>query len=728
MLNLNTPVKNLIGVGPKMAKRLEKLGVENVQDLLFHFPFRYDDFSKVTPIAKIKPGTFCVKGKILEIKNQRTSRRRMFLTHAIIQDDSGSLKAIWFNQPYLARMLKKGSGVVLAGKVEYSKSGLAMQSPTYEEVKGEQAHVGRIVPVYPETEGLNSKWLRRQILPLLKLADGLKDYLPAEILKRNSLMSLPEALRQIHFPDSMAKAQEAKKRLAFDELFLLQLKMLEARQKWQTFKAPKINLDIDLVKKLVSQLPFKLTNAQRRAAWEILQDLSGQHMAHGTSQMEKNNKQYAISDKQCAIGDKPQTVSPMNRLLEGDVGSGKTIVAAIAMLVCAKSGFQSILMAPTEVLAQQHFVSISDLLAAFGVRTGLLISAKAATFPDKKNQKRPGIISDIKAGKIDLVIGTQALIAEKMNFKKVGLAVIDEQHRFGVKQRALLRKKAQTTPHLLSMTATPIPRTLTLALYGDLDLSVIDEMPPGRQKISTHLVKPEKRTAAYKFISDQISQGRQIFVICPLIEESRLRQGYGGQADKLEVKAAETEYKKLHKEIFPQFKIGLLHGKMKSKEKEKIMLNFKAGKLDILVSTAVVEVGVDVPNATVMMIEGAERFGLAQLHQFRGRVGRAEFKSYCFLFCENPSAKTFERLSALVHLYDGFKLAEKDLQIRGPGEVYGVRQHGLADLKMASLMDVKMIKLAREEAGIVVGQGLEKFPRLEVQLREYKNRLIGYSV
>lgn len=678
MLTLNTSITKLAGVGPKMAERLSKLGIEKMQDLLFHFPFRYDDFSKVTPISKVGPGTFCVKGKILEIKNQRTPRRRMFLTHAIVQDKTGSIKVIWFNQPYLPRMLKKGTQVVLAGKVEYGMAGLVMQSPTYEKVRGETVHVGRIVPVYPETEGLSSKWLRRVILPLLKLTDGLEDYLPDEILKRNSLLDLSAALRQIHFPDSMKTASEAKRRLAFDELFLLQLKMLKLRKRWQTYKAPKIKLDIFLVKKLVAQLPFKLTNAQRKAAWEILQDLAKD--------------------------------IPMNRLLEGDVGSGKTVVAVIAMLVVAKSGSQSILMAPTEVLANQHFINISDLLAPFGLRVGLLISSKVEVFPNKKTATHSKIISDIKEGKIDVVIGTHALISEKMEFKKVGLAVIDEQHRFGVKQRTQLRKKAHTTPHLLSMTATPIPRTLTLALYGDLDLSVIDELPPGRQKISTHLVKPEKRNAAYKFIADQITEGRQIFVICPLIEES----------DKLGVKSAEQEYKKLKKEIFPEFKIGLLHGKMKPKEKEKIMGDFKDGKLDILVSTAVVEVGVDVPNATVMMIEGAERFGLAQLHQFRGRVGRANYKSYCFLFTESPSGRTFKRLGALVNLYDGFKLAEKDLEIRGPGEIYGVRQHGLADLKMASLMDAKMIKLAREEAENIIQLGLGKFPRLETKLENYQ--------
>jgi len=688
MLSLDTSIEKIAGVGPKMAARLAKLGIEKIHDLIFHFPCRYDDFSKITEIAKVGVGTFCLKGKVLEIKNQRTPRRRMFLTHAIIQDSTGSIKAVWYRQPYLTKMLKKGDQIILVGAVEYSSSGLIIQNPTWEKFSRQTIHSGRIVPVYPETQGINSKWLRKIILPLLKLIDGLPDFLPDEIIEKNSLINYSTALRQIHFPDSVEWARQAKKRLAFDELFLLQLKMLELKKKWQSYQAPKIELDIGTVKKLVAELSFKLTNAQRRAAWEILKDI---------------NSEVA-----------------MNRLLEGDVGSGKTIVAAIAMLVCANSGYQSILMAPTEVLANQHFIHLSDILSPFGLKVGLLISSKAEVFPARKSAPRAKIIADIKSGKINIVIGTHSLIADKVNFKKVGLAIIDEQHRFGVKQRALLRRKAKTCPHLLSMTATPIPRTLTLALYGDLDLSIIDEMPAGRQRVATYLVKPEKRPAAYQFIADQIKQGRQIFVVCPLIEES----------DKLGVKSAEQEYQKLKKEIFPQFKIGLLHGKMPvlkgrglasaGKSKLEIMEEFKNHKYDILVSTAVIEVGVDVPNATVMMIEGAERFGLAQLHQFRGRVGRAGHKSFCFLFTESPSEKTYQRLSALVNLYDGFKLAEKDLQIRGPGEIYGIRQHGLADLKTASLTDIKMLKLARQEAEWVIAAGLTKFPKLEKILDEYK--------
>jgi ATP-dependent DNA helicase RecG len=743
MLTLDTNIAKIAGIGPKMAQRLERLGIEKVSDLLFYFPARYDDFSKVIPIGQMRPtrqmGPICIKGRILQIKNQRSPKGKMFLTHALISDDSGSTKAVWFNQPFLTKVLKKGDEVLLAGKVEYGIDGLSLVNPSYERIiGGEPIHVGRIVPVYSETEGLNSKFLRRIIKPLLFLTNQVPEFLPEEIKKRQNLISLGESLRQIHFPDSFEAIDKARKRLAFDELFLIQLKLLKMKKDWQENKAPKMKFDATLVKSLVSKLPFKLTNAQRRAAWEIIGDLTGQMRP---------------------IRQMKRIVPPMNRLLEGDVGSGKTVVAAIAMLVVAKNGFQSVLMAPTEILAFQHFNNLVKLLEGFGVSVGLLTAGKNELSLDTASRKQavdfPGeeitararsrsscfarslarsgratvssgdislkisksdLIKKIKEGEVDIIVGTHALIQEKMKFKKLGLAIIDEQHRFGVKQRALLRQKATPslhhsfTPHLLSMSATPIPRTLSLALYGDLDLSILDEMPPGRQKISTHLVPPTEREKAYEFIKKQIKEGRQAFVICPLIEES----------DKLGVKAATEEYEKLKKEVFADLKIGLLHGKMKSKEKERIMADFKNKKFDILVSTAVVEVGVDIPNATIMMIEGAERFGLAQLHQFRGRVGRGEHKSYCFIFTEMPSDKTYKRLEALVNLHDGFQLAEKDLEIRGPGELYGIRQHGFWDLKMASLSDRIMISKAREEAEKIIEQGLGKYPALVEKLEEFE--------
>ena len=704
MLTLNTNITKIAGIGPKMAKRLKKLGIETASDLLFHFPFRYDDFSKVIPIREIRAigqmRPICIKGRILEIKNQRSPKGRMFLTHALVSDDSASIKVVWFNQPFLTKILKKGDQVLLAGKVEYGFHGLTLQNPSYEKISNLESqisnliHVGRIVPVYPETEGINSKWLRKIIRPLLSLTSQITDYLPEEVKNSQGLISLNESLRQIHFPDSQETIKLAKNRLSFDELFLIQLKMLKMKKDWQKNEAPKMKFDQELVRSLVAKLPFKLTNAQRKSAWQIIGDLTGR----------LNSKLKTQKSK----------ISPMNRLLEGDVGSGKTVVAAIAMLVVAKNGYQSAFMAPTEILAIQHYQTLTNLLLDFGLKICLLTHGKNEL--NHQKERRGDLVKKIRNGEIDIAVGTQALIQSEVRFKNLGLAIIDEQHRFGVKQRAALRqhtttnKQQPTSPHLLSMSATPIPRTLSLALYGDLDLSILDEMPPGRQKISTHLVPPNKRQAAYEFIRKQVKGGRQVFVICPLIEES----------DKLGVKAATEEYEKLKKEVFPDLKIGLLHGKMKTREKERIMNDFKKNKFDILVSTAVVEVGVDVPNASVMMIEGAERFGLAQLHQFRGRVGRASHKSYCFVFTESPSSKTYKRLGALVNLHDGFQLAEKDLEIRGPGEIYGTAQHGFWDLKMASLTDIMGIQKAREEAEKVIEQGLENYPALVKKLRDFE--------
>lgn len=683
MLSLETPVYNLVGIGPRMAKRLAKLGIETVSDLFFHFPIRYDDFSKIRPIGQIgqsgQMGPLCVKGRILEIKNQRSPKARMFLTHALISDNSGSIRIIWFNQPFLIKTLKKGEEYIFLGKVEYSSDGLVIKNPIYEKE-------GRILPVYPETEGLSSKYLRKIIKPLLFLTDQFVDYLPAEVKESQNLMDLNEALRQIHFPDSFSSIKKARERLAFDELFLIQLKSLQVKKNWQKLKAPKMVFDEALIRSLVSKLPFKLTNAQRKAAWEIINDLTGRSAS------------------------KQKYIPPMNRLLEGDVGSGKTVVAAIAMLLCAKNGYQSAFMAPTEILAIQHAQTLTKLLLDFGLKIALFTHGKNEL--NNKKEKREEMVKMINRGEVDIAVGTHALLQSGIQFPKLGLVIVDEQHRFGVKQRLMLRKKSKTIPHLLSMSATPIPRTLSLALYGDLDLSILDELPPGRQKVSTYLIPPQKREDAYEFIKKQIKEGRQVFVVCPLVEES----------DKLGVKSATEEYKRLQKEVFPEFKIGLLHGKMKTREKDLVMKEFKEGKYHILVCTAVVEVGVDVPNATIMMIEGAERFGLAQLHQFRGRVGRGKYKSYCFLFTESSSSNAIKRLNFLVRLNDGFKLAEKDLELRGPGELYGVRQHGFLDLKMASLTDVLMLRRARKEAQKLVEKGLENFPRLIEKMREFENK------
>lgn len=620
----------------------------------------------------------------------------MNLTEALIEDDSGAIKAVWFNQPFLVRNLSAGVNVSLSGKVVYAQEGLQLSNPSYELLgSGQSLHTARLVPVYHETEGLSSKWLRAHIKPILKLSNEVKEFLPPEILKSQKLRGLSEAIGQIHFPDNMEKSQEARRRLAFDELFLVQLYMMSQKKKWQENSAVKIDFNKELekeIKNFVDSLPFKLTGAQKISSWKIIKDL------------EKNR--------------------PMNRLLEGDVGSGKTLVALISALAIIKSGYQAAFMAPTEILARQHFAEAIRRFKNIDLKISLLTGSENKIYSggEIKEMNKKDILENIKNGGINFIIGTHSLIQEKVAFKNLAFSIVDEQHRFGIDQRAKLQREVadikdglKTVPHLLSMTATPIPRTLALTVYGDLDLSILDEMPIGRQKIITKLVAPANRNLAYEFIRNQIKKGRQAFVICPLIEES----------DFLEVKSATEEYEKLSKKIYPDLKIGLLHGRMKPKEKEEAMKKFSSGEIHILVSTSVVEVGIDIPNASVMLIEGADRFGLAQLHQFRGRVGRGKYQSFCFLFTDSTSSTTHRRLSALVKSDNGFELAEKDLQIRGPGELVGIRQSGLPDLAMASLSDAELIKNAREEAFELISADckLLKYPKLADKLKRFTKKV-----
>ena len=706
MINLQTPLTQIRKLDKKKKEAFERLGLFTLQDLLFYFPKNYDDFSTISKISDIATGqSYTIKGKITSINNIRTPRKRINLTEAIITDDSGSAKAIWFNQPYLKNTFAPGTEVILNGKVEKKYNGLQITSPVYERFKENSLHAGRIVPQYPETYNITSKWIRFFINPLLKNVNLVKDFLPDNIKNSQNLIDLPEAIKQIHFPENNEKLNQAIRRLSFDELFLIQLDSQIKRQDWQQNKSKKFKFDQNLIKKFVKSLPFTLTNDQKRTSWDILRDL------------EKNK--------------------PMGRLLEGDVGSGKTIVAAIAALQVANLGSQVAIMAPTEILAKQHFESFQELYKDAGVKIGLLTRLDNI-YDSNTNITRKDFLKLIKQGKIDIVIGTHALIQKEVKFKQLGLAVIDEQHRFGVNQRADLKKVNQSkfTPHLLSMTATPIPRTLSLAIYGDLDISIIREKPKGRKEILTKIVAPDNRQKAYDFINQKVQTGRQVFVICPRIESKkpsslspRQTNSAGKQKMKKEnvlwddVKAVKDEYKKLDKEVFPNLKIGLLHGKLKKQEKEKVMSDFAKNKINILVSTSVVEVGVDIPNATIMMIEDAEKFGLAQLHQFRGRVGRGEHQSFCFLFSESPNFPSLQRLSALTKTNDGFELAEMDLKLRGPGEVYGQRQSGLPDLKMASLTDYENIKKAKCEAEelLKTHPDLEKYPQLKHELAKFKN-------
>jgi len=698
MLTLDTKIEQLKKVGPSYLKRLKQLKIKTIRDLFFHFPHRYDDFSQIVSISQLKEGQKAtVKGKIVEIKNTRLFHKRMVLTEALFKDKSGTIKVAWFNQPYLTQTLKKGKIVNLSGKLSFVKKTLCLSNPVHEVVKGlslkdspSYTHTGRLVPIYHETAGLSSRYLRYLTKPLLPLADKIADFLPDLIKKKFSLINLNQAIKQIHFPDNSLSAQKARQRLGFDELFLIHLTTLKQKQKLNQEKALAIPFEEKLIKSFVKDLPFKLTNDQRISAWQIFQDLA-----------EKK---------------------PMNRLLNGDVGSGKTVVAIMAGLEIAKAGYQVALMAPTEILAKQHFQTFKDFLKKSNLKIALLTRTESLkdcpsrTVPEKQSLSRPKLKKQISDGKIDIVIGTHALIQENLNFKNLALAIVDEQHRFGVAQRANLQRKIYqaedglpTIPHLLSMTATPIPRTLTLTIYGDLDISILREMPKGRQKIITKIVVPLDRQKTYDFIKKQVKQKKQVFVICPLIDES----------EKLEVKSVTQEYEKLSKKVFPQLKIALLHGKLKAKEKEEIMKKFKQGKTDILVSTSVIEVGIDVPNATVMMIEGADRFGLAQLHQFRGRIGRGKDQSYCFLFTDSMTKKTHQRLKAVLKAKDGFELAEKDLKIRGPGDFTGTRQWGLPDLTMASLSDLKLIQKTRLAAQQVLEKNLLN-PVLEKKLKQFQ--------
>lgn len=661
------PVTSAKGVAGPMAAKLRKLGIETIRDLLYFFPRRYNDFSRIKPVSALRPGEeVTVLVRVWDIASQKV-RPWLSLVEAAVGDDSGNIRVTWFN-PYVAKQIRPQSQVILSGRVSTFRGYLAMQNPEFElaEKAEELIHTGRIVPVYPLTEGLYPKPLRRVVKAAVdSWATALSEFLPEELRVRLSLLCLSDAIRNVHFPGSQALLAQSRRRLAFDELFLMQLGMQIQKRRWQEAQ-PGIALEAPqgLLEAFRASLPFPLTDGQEVALARVLADMA--------------------------------TGRPMVRLLQGDVGSGKTVVALMALLVALFCGRQGALMAPTEVLAEQHFRTITALLNRAGLVEGEAPSepypftpvARLLTGHTSRSDKAR-ILSAMASGQSHLLVSTHAAIQEGVTFASLGLAVIDEQHRFGVAQRMALRQKTQGySPHLLAMTATPIPRTLALTVYGDLDVSTISELPPGRQRVQTKWLRPEQREKAYDFIRRQIEKGRQVFIICPLIEES----------ESVEARAAQDEYQRLSRDVFPDLKLGLLHGRMKGQAKEKVMASFRAGDLDILVSTAVVEVGIDVPNATVMLVEGAERFGLAQLHQFRGRVGRGEHPSYCLLLEGNPSEDGNERLRVIEKTYDGFALAQADLEMRGPGEFLGTRQSGLLNLRIARLSDLALMETARQEA------------------------------
>ena len=876
MINLETKIEEIPKIGPVYQKRLKKIGINTIHDLLYYFPIKYNDFSDIIPINKVKNGyQACVQGKIIEIGTTKTFKKWMDITEATIEDETGSIRALWFNQPYIDRSLRKDDFVCLAGKVSLGKGGVYLNNPVYEKVyespflgslreNNHLTHTGRIVPVYSETKGLTSKWLRFIIKPLLaSFYNVIPEIIPEEIIKKNKFLPITQAIWQVHFPNSFEAADAAKSRFAFENLFLLQLSILKERAKLMQKKAPSCPMDAGLMKEFTSALPFLLTDSQKQCSYQILKDL------------EKS--------------------VPMSRLLEGDVGSGKTVVATMAALNTVKCGYQVAFMAPTEILASQHFKGLAKMLEKFKVTIGYITSKESFIYKNGKIEetKKKNLLLDLEFGQIDILIGTHSLIQKNVKFSKLALVIVDEQHRFGVAQRQALGRgptqtKTQTdadseseflyenisykirkclfaikkelglghkeiiyqkalaekfinerikfeqektipimynekkigvyqpdfiienkiilelkalpftgniekrqvwnylkgsdyklallanfstkdieisriiydtardgqrksalsqresankwVPHLLSMTATPIPRTLALTVYGDLDLSLIKEMPKNRKKIKTLIINPKDRKEAYEFIYKEVKMGKGVFVICPKIESSSLK--LEGEIASIpesqipknydlnlfgvsETKSVTQEYEKLSKEIFPDLRITMLHGKLKAKEKERIMLDFKKGEIDILVSTSVVEVGVDVPRATVMMIESAERFGLAQLHQFRGRVGRGQDQSYCFLFTTEPNQMNRKRLKALVECDNGFELAQKDLEIRGPGQLYGNQQWGLPDIAMESILNIFLVEKTRTAAREILEKDpmLEKYPLLKEYLNNFKQKI-----
>jgi ATP-dependent DNA helicase RecG len=667
---LSLAITAIKGISDVSAIKFKKLGITTVRDLLYHFPARHVDYSHTAGISSLMPGPDqTIVANVWEVKQTMPGGRRS--TEAIMGDDTGNIRVLWFNNPYLLKQIHNGDRLVISGRVSDWKGRLVFESPEWEKLEEKElVHTGRLVPVYPLTAGLFPRAVRKLMKEVVDgFAPALTDYLPTDIRQRRNLIDLPQAVAQAHFPSDEESKDAARVRLAFDELFFLQLGVLARKHAWQHSQpAPPIPTDKALLAKFLKSLPFTLTGAQQKSLNEILADL--------------------------------MRTEAMSRLLQGEVGSGKTVVATGALLMAVAAGFQTAFMAPTEILAEQHFRSLTkmlDLLATEkqtleGVTSylGILPSrplSVALLIGDSKESGKTAIRGQVKSGDIDLIIGTHALIQKDVKFKKLGLAIIDEQHRFGVEQRLSLRQKG-TNPHILVMTATPIPRTLALTLYGDLDLSVINELPPGRQTIKTKWLKPEQRASAYAFIRKQVNLKQQAFIICPLVEES----------DAVQARAATAEYENLKQEVFQEFRLGLLHGRMAAVEKDSVMKAFGAGSLDILVSTPVIEVGIDIPNATVMLIESADRFGLSQLHQFRGRVGRGTEQSYCMLLAENPSDVANARLAVIEKIQDGFILAEEDLKLRGPGEFFGTRQSGLPDLKMAKLSDVPILEMAREEA------------------------------
>ncbi|MEM7033015.1 MAG: ATP-dependent DNA helicase RecG [Chloroflexota bacterium] len=656
---LESSVTKLPGIKDGYASKLERLGVVEIGDLLTLYPHRYDDYRSLKTINQLEYNEdVTIIAQVWRTNTRRSKANRPIVT-CTLSDGTGTIEATWFNQPWLENQLKSGTQIVLSSRVGQYLGKLTFQGPDWEKLDKTLVHTGRLVPVYPLTSGITANWIRNlQKRTVDYWSQRLPDHLPDEVLARQNFFPIHEAVSQIHFPDSWEDLEAARRRLAFDELLLIQLGVLKQKQQWQKQACPPLSIEQSFIDRFIAELPFPLTGAQKRVLDEILIDM--------------------------------EAPRPMSRLLQGDVGSGKTVVALAAMLGAVSAGGQAAILAPTEILAEQHFAGMQAMLDTANLAEQ--INIQLLTGSTKAND-RADILANLDNGSIHLLVGTHAIIQDDVNLQNLKLAVVDEQHRFGVNQRGTLREKGPNA-HMLVMSATPIPRSLALTLYGDLDLSIIDEMPPGRQTIATRWLMPKERERAYAFLRAQITQGFQAFVICPLVEES----------DKIEAKSAIEEHARLQEKVFPDLSLGLLHGRMKSQEKESVMADFRDKKTQILVSTSVVEVGIDIPNASTILIEGANRFGLAQLHQFRGRVGRGPQKSYCLLLADNAGTDAQARLQVMERTNNGFELAEEDMKLRGPGEFFGTRQSGLPSLKLVKLTDTKLLELARSEAQVIFDQ------------------------
>ncbi len=732
-MTINTKISEISRLNPFQKKALNKLGINTVEDLLYHFPTRYGDASETKNIGNLIPGEEAVIfGKISGLKTGKGFKTKITMANGFVEDETGGIKCVWFNQPYIAKMINDGSMVRIQGKVSKRKKDdeLYFSNPKIEVMNklpiavgnslfGKDGEAHTLYPIYKESNGITSNWFYHKINEIFKsdLFENIQDPIPEDILKKYNLPSIKTALIWIHTPMKKADAESARKRFAFEEIFFIQLQNEYSRKEYRKNPSFIIKPENDHIEQFIKRFPFKPTNAQTKATETIINDFG---------------KGYAMS-----------------RLLEGDVGSGKTAVAAVTtytivttkaslekndlnkpdvkskMSLIGPGHLQVAYMCPTEILATQHFESFIQYFSYLGIQIALITGSGCRKFPSKVNPKgwtdisRTQLLKWIKQGEISVVIGTHALIQKTVQFKNLAYAIIDEQHRFGINTRRSLIKRDETgitrAPHLLSMTATPIPRTLALTIYGDLDLTLLDEVPQGRQAITTEIVKAHDRKNVYEKIREEIKNGRQCYVICPRIDEP--------DPDKekvLQLKSVKEEAKRLKKDVFKEFSIGIMHSKMKSDEKDKVMNDFKNGKIDILCSTSVVEVGVNVPNATMIIIEGAERFGLAQLHQLRGRVMRSSHKPYCFIFTENESQKTFERLNALKNAKNGFELAEYDLKFRGSGELSGNKQWGVSDIAMESLRNIKMVELAKEQAKTMFEDEniFKKYPSLKSKIEK----------